>query len=59
MAKSVEQSLDDLRHDLVNMKQRLERLKIEGDRANIDFLERWIADAEKILSRWEGGDSGE
>jgi len=53
MAKSVSQSMEDLRQELVRMKQRVERLRAEGDLENIEMLERWITDAEGVLARWD------
>ena len=54
MAKSVSQSMEDLRQELVRMKQRVERLRAEGgDLANIEMLERWIVDAQAVLARWD------
>ncbi|HUO02426.1 MAG TPA: hypothetical protein VMU31_06590 [Rhizomicrobium sp.] len=53
MAKSVSQSMEELRQELAQMKQQLERMRLQGDLSNIDFLERWIADAEKVLARWD------
>ena len=54
MAKSVSQSMEDLRQELVRMKQRVERLRAEdGDPANIEMLERWIVDAQAVLARWD------
>jgi hypothetical protein len=45
--------MEELRQELAQMKQRIERQRAEGDLANIDFLERWITDAEKVLDRWD------
>ena len=54
MAKSVSQSMEDLRQELVRMKQRVERLRAEdGDPTNIEMLERWIVDAQAVLARWD------
>ena len=53
MAKSVSQSMEDLRQELVRMKQRVERLRAEGNLENIEMLERWITDAEGVLARWD------
>ena len=53
MAKSVSQSMEDLRQELVRMKQRVERMRAEGNLENIEMLERWITDAEGVLARWD------
>ncbi|HWF64671.1 MAG TPA: hypothetical protein VN685_08680 [Rhizomicrobium sp.] len=53
MAKSVTQSMEDLRQELVRMKQRIERLRAEGNLENIEMLERWITDAQAVLARWD------
>ena len=53
MSKSVSQSMEDLRQELVRMKQRVERLRAEGELENIEMLERWITDAEGVLARWD------
>jgi hypothetical protein len=53
MAKSVSQSMEDLRQEMARMKQRVERLRAEGNLENIDMLERWIVDAQAVLARWD------
>jgi len=55
VAKSVKQSMEDLRQELVRMKQRVERMRTQGgDAAQLEMLERWITDAEGVLTRWDG-----
>ena len=54
MAKSVSQSMEELRQELTRMKQRVERMRAEGDLNNLEMLERWIVDAEAVLARWDG-----
>ena len=55
MAKSVSQSMEDLRQELGRMKQRVERLRAEGgDPTHIEMLERWVTDATAVLARWDG-----
>ena len=46
--------MEELRRELAQMKQQAERLRAEGNLAGVEFLERWIADAEKVLARWDG-----
>jgi hypothetical protein len=53
VVKSISRSMEELRQELAQMKQRIERQRAQGDLANIDFLERWITDAEKVLDRWD------
>ena len=53
MAKSVSQSMEELRRELAQMKKQADRLRAEGKQANLEFLERWITDAEKVLARWD------
>ena len=53
VAKSVSQSMEDLRQELIRMKQRVERMRAEGDLENIEMLERWITDAQGVLARWD------
>lgn len=54
MAKSVHHAMEELRQELAMMKQRIEQLRLEGrDLSAVEFLERWIADAEAVLARWD------
>jgi hypothetical protein len=53
MAKSVSQSMEDLRQEMARMKERVDRLRAEGNLDNIEMLERWIVDAEAVLARWD------
>ena len=59
MAKSVSQSMEELRRELFEMRKRAERLRADGDLKELDFLERWIVDAEKVLTRWDPPIEGE
>ena len=53
MVKSVRQSMEELRQELAQMKARVEQMRAEGQLANVEVLERWITDAEKVLARWD------
>lgn len=55
MAKSTE----NLRRELAQMKHRIERLRAEGrDLSIIEYLERWVADAEVVLAQWDDAREG-
>ena len=59
MAKSVSVSTEELRRDVVQMKQRVERLRAEGrDLSEIEPVERWLLEAEQILARWDNSNGG-
>ena len=53
MAKSINEVMDDLRQDVVRWKAELIRLRAQGATPHIEKVEKFIADAEAILSRWE------
>ena len=53
MAKSVNQTMEELRREMTLWKQKVKQLRAEGQFSNIDIIERWIADAEAVLSRWD------
>jgi hypothetical protein len=53
MAKSVSEVMDDLRQDVVRWKAELIRLRAQGAALHIAKVEKFIADAEAILRRWE------
>jgi hypothetical protein len=53
MTKSVSEVMDDLRQDVVRSKSELIRLRAQGVTPHIEKVEKFIADAEAILHRWE------
>jgi hypothetical protein len=53
MAKSINEVMDDLRLDVVRWKAELIRLRTQGVTPHMEKVEKFIADAEAILSRWE------
>ena len=55
MAKSVSQTMEDLRQELNQVRQRVEHLRTEGEFPSLYILERWIKDAEAVLARWDHG----
>jgi len=52
MTKSISEVMDDLRQDVVRSKAELIRLRAQGVTPDIEKVEKFIADAEAILSRW-------
>jgi hypothetical protein len=54
MAKSVTETMEELRGELRLMKERIERMRTDGSQSLILDLERWMVEAEKVLSRWDG-----
>ena len=54
MANTVSVTMEDLRRELIQMKQRVEQLRAQGD-SGAENLQRWVVEAEKVLSRWDGG----
>jgi ribosomal protein L29 len=53
MAKSISETMDDLRQDVVRWKAELSHLRAQGVTPHIEKVEKFIADAETVLSRWE------
>ena len=53
MAKSIGEVMDDLREDVVRSKAELIRLRAQGVTPHVGKVEKFITDAEAILSRWE------
>lgn len=54
MAKTISASMDELRKDLAYWKSELEHLRtMSSDLAAIERIERWVAEAERVLSRWD------
>jgi hypothetical protein len=53
MAKSVSEVMDDLRQEVFRWKAELIRLRAQGVTPHIEKVEKFIVDAEAILSRWE------
>jgi len=53
MAKSISEVMDDLRQDVARWKAELTHLRAQGVTPHIEKVEKFIADAEAILSRWE------
>lgn len=53
MAKNVHQAMEELRQELLQAKGQIEKLRAEGDFPSVQMLERWIADAETVLARWD------
>lgn len=52
MAKSVSQTMEELRQELAQWKQKVEHSGPDSA-PNIEIIQRWIADAEAILARWD------
>jgi ribosomal protein L29 len=53
MSKSISEVMDDLRQDVVQWKVELIRLRAQNVALRIEKVEKFIADAEVIISRWE------
>jgi hypothetical protein len=53
MGKGIDETMHNLREDVIRWKTRLERLRDEGATTNIEQLELMIARAELILSNWD------
>ena len=53
MAKSISEVMDDLRQDVARWKAEPTHLRAQGVTPHIEKVEKFIADAEAILSRWE------
>jgi hypothetical protein len=53
MAKTVSQTMEELRQEVAQEKQRAERLRLKGQFSEIHIIERWIKDAEAVLARWD------
>ena len=53
MAKSISEVMDALRQDVVRWKAELIRLRAQGLTPRVEKVEKSIADAEAVLSRWE------
>jgi hypothetical protein len=53
MAKSISEVMDDLRQDVARWKAELICLRAQSVTPQIEKVEKFIADAEVVLSRWE------
>ena len=53
MAKTMREAMGELRRDVARWKDEIGQLKTEGDQDVIDRLQRWIAEADHILDRWD------
>jgi len=52
MAKSVSEVIDDLRQDVARWKSEVVRLRAQGCSLSAEQMEKAIASAERMLSRW-------
>jgi hypothetical protein len=56
MAKSVGEAMAELRQELIQSKQKAERLRAEGQFSDSAEIERRIEDAKVVLARWKNAD---
>jgi hypothetical protein len=53
MAKNITEVIDELRQEVVHWKEELARLRSEGSALAAEQMEKVIADAERVINRWD------
>jgi hypothetical protein len=53
MAKSIDETIEELRQSVVRWKEQMVRLRSEGDVVMVARVEKVMADVESFIARWD------